>query len=133
MRKCKCTGGDSRGGNWLVCVGGGISFSLKHISSSILKTLYRLESDVTLSCDVEFCTKAALSFFSLAFSGQALAVPYNWAPGYKTLFMLSSAEHEILNAHEYKNIKKFSFLGSHKARMLFFPLIMLKCQQLLAF
>ena len=25
-------------------------------------------------------------------------------------FMLNSAEHEILNAHKYKNIKKFSFL-----------------------
>ena len=24
-------------------------------------------------------------------------------------FMLNSAEHEILNAHKYKNIKKFSF------------------------
>ena len=29
--------------------------------------------------------------------------------GYKTFFMLNSIEHEILNAHKYKNIKKFSF------------------------
>ena len=29
--------------------------------------------------------------------------------GYKTLFMLNSAEQEILDAHEYKNIKKFGF------------------------
>ena len=29
--------------------------------------------------------------------------------GYKTFFMLSSVEHEILNAHKYKNINKFSF------------------------
>ena len=28
--------------------------------------------------------------------------------GYKTFFMLNSAEHEILNAFEYENIKKFS-------------------------
>ena len=28
--------------------------------------------------------------------------------GYKTFFMLNSVEHEILNAHKYKNIKKFS-------------------------
>ena len=27
--------------------------------------------------------------------------------GYKTFFMLNSTEHEILNAHKYKNIKKF--------------------------
>ena len=28
---------------------------------------------------------------------------------YKTFSMLNSAEHEILNAHKYINIKKFSF------------------------
>ena len=33
----------------------------------------------------------------------------NRARGYKTFFMLNSGEHKILNAHEYKNIKKFSF------------------------
>ena len=33
-----------------------------------------------------------------------------WPRGYKTVFVLNSAEHEILNAHKYKNIKKFSFL-----------------------
>ena len=41
--------------------------------------------------------------------------------------MLNSIEHEILNAHKYKNIKKFGFfLGSDKPRMLFFPLINVK-------
>ena len=35
--------------------------------------------------------------------------------------MLNSAEHEILNACKYKNIKKFSiFAGSDRPRMLFF-------------
>ena len=29
--------------------------------------------------------------------------------GYKTCFMLNSVEHEILNAHKYKNIKKLGF------------------------
>ena len=44
------------------------------------------------------------------------------AGGYKTFFMLISVEHDILNAHKYKNIKKFRFfLGSYKPRMLFFP------------
>ena len=38
-----------------------------------------------------------------------------------------STENEILNAHEYKNIKKFGlFLGSDKPRMLFFQLINVK-------
>ena len=56
-----------------------------------------------------------------------------WPRGYKTYFMLKSVEHEILNAHKYKNMKKFGVFGSDKPRMLFFPLKMLKCQQLLAF
>ena len=32
-----------------------------------------------------------------------------WPRGYKTFFMLNSVEHEILNTHKYKNIKKFVF------------------------
>ena len=41
--------------------------------------------------------------------------------------MLNSVEHESLNAHKYKNIKKFGFfLGSDKPRMLVFPLINVK-------
>ena len=31
-----------------------------------------------------------------------------WVPGYKTFFMLNTAEHEISDAHKYENIKKFS-------------------------
>ena len=47
--------------------------------------------------------------------------------GYKTFFMLNSVEHETLNAHKYKKIKKFScFLGPDKPRMLFFLLINVK-------
>ena len=49
-------------------------------------------------------------------------------------FMLNSVEHEILNAHKYKNIKKFSFFSdSDKPMMLFFLLINVKCHQLLIF
>ena len=49
------------------------------------------------------------------------------AQGYKTFFMLNSAEHEILNAYKYENIKKFSiFSGSEKSRMLLFLLINVK-------
>ena len=44
-----------------------------------------------------------------------------WPRGYKTFFKLSSAKHEILNAHKYENIKKFKVSsGSEKYRMLFF-------------
>ena len=32
----------------------------------------------------------------------------NWPGGYKTFFMLNPVEYEILNAHKYENIKKFS-------------------------
>ena len=47
--------------------------------------------------------------------------------GYKTFFMLNSVEHEILDAHKYKSIKKLGcFLGSDKPRMLFFPLMNVK-------
>ena len=37
--------------------------------------------------------------------------------------MLSSAEHEIQNAHKYTNIKRFNILGSDKPGMLFYLLI----------
>ena len=41
--------------------------------------------------------------------------------------MLNSAEYKILNAHKYKNMKKFSFFSdSDKPRMLFFLLINVK-------
>ena len=51
----------------------------------------------------------------------------NWPKGYKTFFVLNSAEHEILNAHKYKNIEKFNFFaGSDKTRILFFLLINVK-------
>ena len=42
-------------------------------------------------------------------------------------FMLNSVQHEIINVHKYKDIKKFgSYLGSDKPRVLFFPLINFK-------
>ena len=46
--------------------------------------------------------------------------------GYKEIFVLNSAKHEILNAHKYKKIKKFSFLVSDKPIMLFSLLINVK-------
>ena len=32
--------------------------------------------------------------------------------GYKTFFMLKAVEHEILNAHKNKNIKKFGLFSA---------------------
>ena len=40
--------------------------------------------------------------------------------------MLNSVKHEILNAYKYINIKTSAFLGSDKARMLYFLLINVK-------
>ena len=40
--------------------------------------------------------------------------------------MLNSFEHEILNVHKYKNIKKFGIFKAQLTRMLFFPLIHVK-------
>ena len=46
------------------------------------------------------------------------------ARSYKTFFMLNSVENEILKAHKYKNIKKFSyFSNSDKPKMLLFLFI----------
>ena len=43
--------------------------------------------------------------------------------GYKTFFMLNSAEHGISKAHRNKKYQEIRlFLGSDKPRMLFFPL-----------
>ena len=45
----------------------------------------------------------------------------------KLFFKLNSAEHEILNAHKYKNNKTFTFYTvSDKPIMLFFLLITVK-------
>ena len=48
-----------------------------------------------------------------------------WPRGYKTFFMLNSVEHEILNAHKYKNIKKFSFFQAHISLEWYFFLLLI--------
>ena len=49
-------------------------------------------------------------------------------------FTFYSAEHEILNAHKYENIKKFSIFQAQICLECYFSLsLMLKCHQLLAF
>ena len=48
------------------------------------------------------------------------------ARGYKTFSLLNSAEHEILKALKYNNVKKFSIFHSDKPRMLFFLLMNVK-------
>ena len=48
----------------------------------------------------------------------------DWPRGYNFFFMLNSVEHEILDAHKYKNIlyiKIQHFSGLDKHQMLFFP------------
>ena len=48
--------------------------------------------------------------------------------------MLNSTEHEIVNAHKYKYIKKFGLFEAQLSLQCYFSRsYMLKCQQLLAF
>ena len=46
--------------------------------------------------------------------------------GYKTFFMLDSAEHEILNAHKYHFIKKFRIFQAQMSLECYFLLINVK-------
>ena len=50
-------------------------------------------------------------FFCLLRMYITLSTPCRAQPGQKVIkmFMHNSAEHEILNAHEYKNVKKLNF------------------------
>ena len=49
---------------------------------------------------------------------------FGWPLGNTTFSMLNSAEHEILNAHNYKKYQEIQlFVGEDKPRKLFFPLI----------
>ena len=65
------------------------------------------------------CTNASHTFFSSKDKHMRAQVIF--------FSMLNLAEHDILDSHKYKNIKKFSFLlGSDEPRMLFFLLINVK-------
>ena len=56
-----------------------------------------------------------------------IRTPSTRVRGYKTFPMLNSAEHEILNAHTYKNIKKFIiFQAQISLECYFFLLINVK-------
>ena len=53
---------------------------------------------------------------------------YTRPRGYKTFFVLNSVEHEILNAHKYKNIKKFGLFKAQLSLECYFSRsYMLKC------
>ena len=79
-----------------ICSLGSYSYSLK--IKPLLKRLRREENYKWQSYSV-FQIKKIWNHFPY----------YSRARGYKTYFMLNSVEHEILNAHKYKSIKKFSF------------------------
>ena len=73
-------------------------------------------------------------FFLCIFSPFSQGKRRFWPRGYKTFFVLNSIEHEILNAHKYKNIKKFGHFKAQLSLECYFSRsYMLKCQQLLAF
>ena len=74
-----------------------------------------------LSETVDNISKIMLTYFLVTHLSETMANSVD--PGSEVIkkYMLSSAEHEILNAHKYKNIKKFGFLGSYISLELYFP------------
>ena len=79
---------------------------------SVTGSPYEIELTVTDPCgktDVQRITVKLLDEVSLS-SNSVLVLKIrrvNRPRGYKTFFMLNSIEHEILNSHKYKDIKKF--------------------------
>ena len=75
--------------------------------------LYDVESMLAQKCLIQcfrYFTINPVKFFSIKTDRSEQTLQRQIRPlGCKTSFMLNSAEHEILNAHKYKNIKKFSF------------------------
>ena len=63
-----------------------------------MPTDHRISYDIHVKCDLEI-----------------------WPQGYKTFFMLNSAEHEISNAYKYKNCRKFSIFSLRLAYNAIFP------------
>ena len=51
---------------------------------------------------------------------QPQAVDASRPQGYKTFSMLNSAEHDTLNAHKYKNVKKLSIFQAHISQECYF-------------
>ena len=116
-------------------------FSTKLYTSSCLPSNYRIltfyrykdtQKPVTNNYHViNFFWFNAEEAFVLAAS---VSCTPTWPRGYKTFFVLNSVEHEILNAHKYKNIKKFGLFKAQLSLECYFSRsYMLKCQQLLAF
>ena len=66
-----------------------------------------LNHGMPISVSIRQFKTCRLCHVSAAKTGKA--VTELWPRGYKTFFVLNSIEHEILNAHKYKNIKKFGF------------------------
>ena len=80
---------------------------------------YRTNGVNALSLSTLFTNSSFFIFWRLSVNPQS-----NRARGYKTFFMFSSVELEMLNAYKYENIKVICLIfGSDKLRMLVFPLI----------
>ena len=62
----------------------------------------------TCSCGSVTYKINALGYSEDSDSGPAYLCCLIRPQGHKTFFMLNLAEHEILNAHKYENVKKFS-------------------------
>ena len=86
-------------------------FKLKHmVCYPVLSIMYSLLSTHTIHTGgriLLFLAHRTRRTFSKVVSDLSLLTRPR---GYKTFFVLNSTEHEILNAHKYKNIEKFGFL-----------------------
>ena len=61
---------------------------------------------------VQIYTISILLFSDFASPEYFTFIPHqSWAQGYKKIFMLNSAEHEILNAYKYKNFEQISIFS----------------------
>ena len=90
------------------------TYSSKHADISKIVTLVLWYTVQTMSrvSDIYFDFVILPKFLMAAdkeFFHKTYVTQESRARAYKIFSMLNSAEHEILNAHKFKNIKKFSF------------------------
>ena len=79
---------------------------------------------------LRFCLKS----YKPISNGRMIYILLIWPQGYKSFFMLNSAEHEILNARKVQQYQEIQpFPGSDKPILLFFLLINVTMLTLLAF
>ena len=83
------------------------------------------EGDILVWCgSLYFSIGVACCLLCICWPKNLISAYRTW--GYKTFFMLNSAEHDILNARKYRNIKKFSIFQAQISLECIFLLINVK-------